>query len=159
MENPHIPNMHNFGAAPVQQSMAHFHMPPSLPNAPTPIPVPPSQPSQQARQQQEDRARAYKSRNKRPCDFCRYKKAACHLDSQPPCELCTRYNKECTFVESPAKRRRPNDSSPETQRHRQNGSHDSKVHDASPFFNGPMVPDGLEMQPDLLKWEGTMPPP
>ncbi|KAM0704586.1 hypothetical protein Q7P35_008820 [Cladosporium inversicolor] len=156
MENPHIPNMHNFGAAPVQQSMAHFHMPPTLPNAPTPIPVPPSQ---QSRQQQEDRARAYKSRNKRPCDFCRYKKAACHLDSQPPCELCTRYNKECTFVESPAKRRRPNDSSPEATRHRQNGSHDSKVHDASPFFNAPMVPDGLEMQPDLLQWEGTMPPP
>jgi hypothetical protein len=56
----------------------------------------------------QDRARAYKSRNKRPCDFCRYKKAACHLESKPPCELCLRYGKDCTFVESPAKRRRPN---------------------------------------------------
>ncbi|SMQ56279.1 unnamed protein product [Zymoseptoria tritici ST99CH_3D7] len=56
-----------------------------------------------------DRARAYKSRNKRPCDFCRYKKAACHLETAPPCELCVRYGKECTFVESPAKRRRPNE--------------------------------------------------
>jgi hypothetical protein len=156
MENPHIPNMHNFGAAPVQQSMAHFHMPSSVPNAPTPIPVPASQ---HARQQQEDRARAYKSRNKRPCDFCRYKKAACHLDNQPPCELCTRYNKECTFVESPAKRRRPNDGSPETQRHRQNGSYDAKVQEASPYINGPMVPDGLDMPQDLLQWEGAMPPP
>jgi hypothetical protein len=57
----------------------------------------------------QDRARAYKSRNKRPCDFCRYKKAACHLDFKPPCELCVRYGKDCTFVESPAKRRRPNE--------------------------------------------------
>ncbi|KAH0390093.1 hypothetical protein KCU89_g15975, partial [Aureobasidium melanogenum] len=56
----------------------------------------------------QDRARAYKSRNKRPCDFCRYKKAACHLEHKPPCELCLRYGKDCTFVESPAKRRRPN---------------------------------------------------
>lgn len=156
MENPHIPNMHSFGAAPVQQPMAHFQMPPSVPNAPTPIPVPPSQ---HARQQQEDRARAYKSRNKRPCDFCRYKKAACHLDSKPPCELCTRYNKECTFVESPAKRRRPNDSSPEVQRHRQNGSYDGKIQEPSPYMNGPMVPEGLDMQPELLQWDGNMPPP
>jgi hypothetical protein len=156
MENPHIPNMQTFGAAPVQQAIPHFHMPSSVPNAPTPIPVPTSQ---HARQQQEDRARAYKSRNKRPCDFCRYKKAACHLDNQPPCELCTRYNKECTFVESPAKRRRPNENSPETQRHRQNGSYDGKVQEASPFINGPMVTDGLDTQPDLLQWEGTMPQP
>lgn len=61
----------------------------------------------------QDRARAYKSRNKRPCDFCRYKKAACHLETKPPCELCLRYGKDCTFVESPAKRRRPNLSSEE----------------------------------------------
>ncbi|THV81988.1 hypothetical protein D6D29_04970 [Aureobasidium pullulans] len=60
----------------------------------------------------QDRARAYKSRNKRPCDFCRYKKAACHLESKPPCELCVRYGKDCTFVESPAKRRRPNEDRP-----------------------------------------------
>ncbi|KEQ72559.1 fungal-specific transcription factor domain-containing protein [Aureobasidium namibiae CBS 147.97] len=63
----------------------------------------------------QDRARAYKSRNKRPCDFCRYKKAACHLESKPPCELCLRYGKDCTFVESPAKRRRPNLSEERSQ--------------------------------------------
>jgi hypothetical protein len=151
--------MHTLGLAPVQQ---HQHQPyqstPTAPNPPTPIPVH-SAAAQQTRQQQEDRARAYKSRNKRPCDFCRYKKAACHLDSQPPCELCTRYNKECTFVESPAKRRRPNDGNAESQRQRQNGSFDGKIQDASSFLNGPMVPDGLDMQPDLLGWEATMPPP
>lgn len=138
--------------------MPPFQMPPNVPNAPTPMPVPPAQNVRQ-QQQDTDRARAYKSRNKRPCDFCRYKKAACHLDSQPPCELCTRYNKECTFVESPAKRRRPNDSSPETQRHRQTESYDSKVQKPSPFVNGPMVTDGLDIQPELLGWEGNMQPP
>jgi hypothetical protein len=154
--------MHTLGPAPVQQHqhqpMAAYQSTPTAPNPPTPIPVH-SAAAQQTRQQQEDRARAYKSRNKRPCDFCRYKKAACHLDSQPPCELCTRYNKECTFVESPAKRRRPNDSNSESQRQRQNGSFDGKIQDSSPFLNGPMVPDGLDMQPDLLGWEATMPPP
>lgn len=84
----------------------------------------------------QDRARAYKSRNKRPCDFCRYKKAACHLDSAPPCELCSRYNKECTFVESPAKRRRPND--------------EQRIQDIPPPFE-PM--GGFDMNTELLHWE------
>ncbi|KAL1631002.1 hypothetical protein SLS56_004676 [Neofusicoccum ribis] len=57
----------------------------------------------------DDRARPYKSRSRRPCDFCRYKRAACLLASAPPCELCARYGKPCTFVENPAKRRRRND--------------------------------------------------
>ncbi|KAI5271219.1 hypothetical protein E4T47_05419 [Aureobasidium subglaciale] len=84
----------------------------------------------------QDRARAYKSRNKRPCDFCRYKKAACHLESKPPCELCVRYGKDCTFVESPAKRRRPNEDRPRE----------------------PLLPPGstLDLGSDLLSWE---PPP
>lgn len=69
----------------------------------------PAQPTTFHTPDSQDRARAYKSRNKRPCDFCRYKKAACHLDVAPPCELCQRYGKECTFVQSPAKRRRPNE--------------------------------------------------
>lgn len=160
METPHIPNMHPFGHGPVQQPVPPYHIPPGAPNAPTPIPVPPAQHAAAARHQQEtDRARAYKSRNKRPCDFCRYKKAACHLDNQPPCELCTRYNKECTFVESPAKRRRPNDSSPEIQRHRQNGSYDAKVQEPIPQMNGPLVTDGMDIQPELLGWEGHMPAP
>ncbi|KAI5203956.1 hypothetical protein E4T39_03884 [Aureobasidium subglaciale] len=84
----------------------------------------------------QDRARAYKSRNKRPCDFCRYKKAACHLESTPPCELCVRYGKDCTFVESPAKRRRPNEDRPRE----------------------PLLPPSstLDLGSDLLSWE---PPP
>lgn len=81
----------------------------------------------------QDRARAYKSRNKRPCDFCRYKKAACHLESKPPCELCVRYGKDCTFVESPAKRRRPNEERPR----------DSLLPPGSTF----------DMSSDLLSWE------
>ncbi|KAH7034257.1 fungal-specific transcription factor domain-containing protein [Macrophomina phaseolina] len=52
------------------------------------------------------RARPYKSRSKRPCDFCRYKRAACLLAAAPPCELCARHGKPCTFIENPAKRRR-----------------------------------------------------
>lgn len=81
----------------------------------------------------QDRARAYKSRNKRPCDFCRYKKAACHLEATPPCELCVRYGKDCTFVESPAKRRRPNEDRPQE----------------------PLLPPSstFDMSSDLLSWE------
>ncbi|OJD40659.1 fungal specific transcription factor domain protein [Diplodia corticola] len=59
-----------------------------------------------ADQQPDDRARPYKSRSRRPCDFCRYKRAACLLAAAPPCELCARHGKQCTFVENPAKRRR-----------------------------------------------------
>jgi hypothetical protein len=83
----------------------------------------------------QDRARAYKSRNKRPCDFCRYKKAACHLESKPPCELCLRYGKDCTFVESPAKRRRPNLSEERPQE--------------------PVLPPSntFDLGSDLLSWE------
>lgn len=82
----------------------------------------------------QDRARAYKSRNKRPCDFCRYKKAACHLEHKPPCELCLRYGKDCTFVESPAKRRRPN-TNEELPRE-------------------PLVPpSNFDLGSDLLSWE------
>ncbi|TQN68780.1 Transcriptional activator protein DAL81, partial [Colletotrichum shisoi] len=46
------------------------------------------------------------NRNRHPCDFCRYKRAACLLCGPPPCELCKRQGKECTFVEGPNKRRR-----------------------------------------------------
>lgn len=86
-----------------------------------------------------DRSRAYKSRNKRPCDFCRYKKAACHLDHNPPCELCVRYGKECTFVESPAKRRRPNED---------RRSSDLLLPPSSSF----------DISNELLSWEQSMPP-
>ncbi|EMC98539.1 hypothetical protein BAUCODRAFT_66783 [Baudoinia panamericana UAMH 10762] len=85
-----------------------------------------------------DRARAYKSRNKRPCDFCRYKKAACHLENKPPCELCIRYNKECTFLESPAKRRRPNHDS-DGSNNMAKGSHPHEPH-----MNGSNMPLAFE---------------
>lgn len=102
-----------------------------------------------------DRARAYKSRNKRPCDFCRYKKAACHLESHPPCELCIRYNKECTFVESPAKRRRPNENN--TSKNLGNGAFDQGPQSnggepKTPFLNR-AVSHQMEMPPDLMAWD------
>lgn len=138
--------------------MPHFAM------APTPVAIPPH-PAHMGLTHQEstDRARAYKSRNKRPCDFCRYKKAACHLDNQPPCELCIRYNKECTFVESPAKRRRPNDNNPESQRLRQNGSFDAKainVAGQNAFVGGPLSAGSgaMDMQQELMHWQSNMPP-
>ncbi|KAH7020741.1 fungal-specific transcription factor domain-containing protein [Microdochium trichocladiopsis] len=45
-------------------------------------------------------------RNSHPCDFCRYKRAACLLHGPPPCELCRRQGKDCTFIGEPNKRRR-----------------------------------------------------
>lgn len=96
-------------------------------------------PSQQSLTDSQDRSRAYKSRNKRPCDFCRYKKAACHLDRDPPCELCIRYGKECTFIESPAKRRRPNN---EERR-------------SSDFLPPPS--SSFDISSELMNWEHPMP--
>lgn len=114
---------------------------PAPPTMPSQKPQPPS--SQPPSQEAQDRARAYKSRNKRPCDFCRYKKAACHLDSAPPCELCIRYGKDCTFVESPAKRRRPNeDQSQQSQN----------------FEQQPQQRNGMDMHNELLSWEPPVPP-
>ncbi|KAK1977173.1 fungal-specific transcription factor domain-containing protein [Colletotrichum cereale] len=52
------------------------------------------------------RTRKASHRNSHPCDFCRYKRAACLLHDQPPCELCKRLGKDCTFVGEPNKRRR-----------------------------------------------------
>ena len=109
-----------------------------------------------------DRARAYKSRNKRPCDFCRYKKAACHLESQPPCELCLRYNKECTFLESPAKRRRPVEITLELGDWKED---DLRRHSSiSSVENGARVSfssgrmGSMDVQQDLLDWQTSIPP-
>ncbi|KAK2046670.1 fungal-specific transcription factor domain-containing protein [Colletotrichum somersetense] len=55
------------------------------------------------------RTRKASHRNSHPCDFCRYKRAACLLHGQPPCELCKRLGKDCTFVGEPNKRRRISD--------------------------------------------------
>lgn len=52
--------------------------------------------------------RLYKSRKYRPCDFCRARQVACKIDQAPPCQLCSSHRRECTFVERPKKKRRPN---------------------------------------------------
>jgi hypothetical protein len=51
--------------------------------------------------------RPYKSRKNRPCDFCRARKAACKIAVAPPCILCQSYGRQCTFLSSPQKRKRP----------------------------------------------------
>jgi hypothetical protein len=52
--------------------------------------------------------RSYKSRKYRPCDFCRARQVACKIDIHPPCQLCSSHGRQCTFVERPKKKRRPN---------------------------------------------------
>ncbi|CAG8979968.1 hypothetical protein HYALB_00010736 [Hymenoscyphus albidus] len=52
--------------------------------------------------------RLYKSRKYRPCDFCRARQVACKINNSPPCQLCSSHGRECTFVERPKKKRRPN---------------------------------------------------
>lgn len=37
------------------------------------------------------------SKRSRACDSCRARKAACRIDGEPPCYLCTLHRKECTF--------------------------------------------------------------
>lgn len=168
LSTPLMPSFHH-----QQQSSASASASTSTSQA-SPPPGPPQQ--QQQSVDGADRARAYKSRNKRPCDFCRYKKAACHLESAPPCELCIRYNKECTFVESPAKRRRPNDSAADKENHvhgngignghshghghsHGNGSMFKSArtgsHDHTPAFTNGNI---LDLQQDLLPWENGINP-
>lgn len=49
--------------------------------------------------------RPYKSRSKRPCDFCRRRKTCCIIENTIPCMACVQFNKgECTFVSGPLKR-------------------------------------------------------
>ncbi|KAJ5624098.1 transcriptional regulator family: Fungal Specific TF [Penicillium lagena] len=43
------------------------------------------------------KGRKYMSKRNRACDSCRTRKAACRIDSEPPCYLCTLHRKECTF--------------------------------------------------------------
>lgn len=51
--------------------------------------------------------RTYKSRKARPCDFCRSRKTACHMEDSPPCKLCKEKQRPCTFVAGPVRRKRP----------------------------------------------------
>lgn len=54
--------------------------------------------------------RNYKSRKYRPCDFCRARQVACKIEVSPPCQLCQSHGRECTFVERPKKKKRPNNN-------------------------------------------------
>ena len=65
--------------------------------------------------------RSYKSRKYRPCDFCRARQVACKIDSSPPCSLCSSHSKQCTFVERPEKKRRPNAENGDTSGHGNSG--------------------------------------
>ncbi|WPH00860.1 Hypothetical protein R9X50_00369100 [Acrodontium crateriforme] len=159
---PPPPPQHRQPALSHPQHAQQQHRQQQPPPQPPPAPPPP-QDQWHNHQDSTDRARAYKSRNKRPCDFCRYKKAACHLETHPPCELCQRYNKECTFVESPAKRRRPNNS---TSRGESNIKSDGSMergmdmhtsHLDTPFRNS-SISNGMDMQHHgLISWEHGLP--
>lgn len=101
-----------------------------------------------ADQLSDPRARPYKSRTKRPCDFCRHKRAACLLAAAPPCDLCARHGKPCTFLENPAKRRRPSSSSSSAPPL----SAPANLHHASPAPGLPSAPElqspSLDAEPD-----------
>lgn len=49
--------------------------------------------------------RRYMSKQDRPCDFCRARKSACHVDGGPPCRLCASRRRSCTFERSPPPRK------------------------------------------------------
>jgi hypothetical protein len=63
-------------------------------------------------------------------------------------------------VESPAKRRRPNDEQLSSQKLRQVVDDDVKTSPASfhAFADGPISAGGVDMQQELLNWEGNMAP-
>lgn len=139
----------------------HHGLPPLHTLSLPPANIPAESPAGGKSQEETDRARAYKSRNKRPCDFCRYKKAACHLNSQPPCELCIRYKKTCTFLESPAKRRRPNNDNADGERRKSSatadlGSNGSGRNAHTPFMNGGAIGGDLNMSHDF-GWDSGIP--
>jgi hypothetical protein len=57
-------------------------------------------------------SRRYMSKSQRACDFCRERKSACRIEGGAPCQLCSYYQRECTFnrVSSTRKRRAINDT-------------------------------------------------
>jgi hypothetical protein len=57
-------------------------------------------------------SRRYMSKSQRACDFCRERKSACRIEGGAPCQLCSYYQRECTFnrVSSARKRRAINDT-------------------------------------------------
>ncbi|CAG9978676.1 unnamed protein product [Clonostachys byssicola] len=80
--------------------------------------------------------RPYRSKRHRPCDVCRRRKHACHLEDQAPCRICRELGTECTFNEPPTKRRRPprlptSASTPEGERDPDSGHYDQNSHAGS----------------------------
>jgi hypothetical protein len=52
-------------------------------------------------------SRRYMSKSQRACDFCRERKSACRIEGGAPCQLCSYYNRGCTFnSDSSARKRR-----------------------------------------------------
>lgn len=48
------------------------------------------------------------TRRERPCDACRRRKSRCIIsDQSEACVLCQSRSEECTFVQSPVRRKRP----------------------------------------------------
>ncbi|KAJ0357524.1 hypothetical protein COL154_010005 [Colletotrichum chrysophilum] len=102
------------------------------------------------------RTRSFGNRNRHPCDFCRYKRAACLLPGPPPCELCRRQGKECTFVEGPNKRRRvaervhsPSDDGLESPTYHTRAPSDTEMRSQSGEMSSPLnemhfIADGAE---------------
>lgn len=50
--------------------------------------------------------RRYMSKSQRACDFCRERKSACRIEGGAPCQLCSYYQRECTFNSGSSARKR-----------------------------------------------------
>ena len=51
-------------------------------------------------------SRRYMSKSQRACDFCRERKSACRIEGGAPCQLCSYYQRECTFDRGSSARKR-----------------------------------------------------
>lgn len=51
-------------------------------------------------------SRRYMSKSQRACDFCRERKSACRIEGGAPCQLCSYYQRECTFNTGSSGRKR-----------------------------------------------------
>jgi len=51
-------------------------------------------------------SRRYMSKSQRACDFCRERKSACRIEGGAPCQLCSYYQRECTFNRGSGARKR-----------------------------------------------------
>lgn len=97
--------------------------------------------------------RNYKSRKYRPCDFCRARQVACKIETSPPCSLCKTHKKECTFVERPKKKRRPNSIATES-----NGGGVTQPGACKPIGNEHVVESFSYTRPQYLLIENFLRP-